>query len=109
MMLTPCCPRAVPTGGAGVACPARICSLTKDTTFLRDRLPPIPFTSRGPNGPTRGLPLARLLDPCHLVEPQLHGGLPVEDVHQDLELALVHVDLADRPVEVGEGARDDPD
>ena len=26
-MLTPCCPRAGPTGGAGVAFPAGICSL----------------------------------------------------------------------------------
>ena len=28
MMLTPCGPRAVPTGGAGVALPAGICNLT---------------------------------------------------------------------------------
>ena len=28
MMLTPCGPSAVPTGGAGVACPAGIWSLT---------------------------------------------------------------------------------
>ena len=32
-MLTPCWPRAGPTGGAGVAFPAGICSLTYPTTF----------------------------------------------------------------------------
>jgi hypothetical protein len=26
MMLTPCCPSAGPTGGAGFACPAGICN-----------------------------------------------------------------------------------
>src|SRR5713101_6458115 len=34
MILTPCGPSAVPTGGAGVALPAGICSLTCPVTFL---------------------------------------------------------------------------
>src|SRR5450756_350061 len=34
MMLIPCGPRAVPTGGAGFALPAGICSLTKPTAFF---------------------------------------------------------------------------
>src|SRR5208283_1581403 len=34
MMLTPCGPRAVPTGGAGVAFPAGICSFTEPVTFF---------------------------------------------------------------------------
>src|SRR6476646_10557368 len=34
MMLTPCGPSAVPTGGAGVALPAGICSLTCAVTFF---------------------------------------------------------------------------
>src|SRR6478609_1021765 len=34
MMLTPCWPRAGPTGGAGVAAPAWICSLMKPETFF---------------------------------------------------------------------------
>src|ERR1700687_3181530 len=34
MMLIPCGPSAVPTGGAGFALPAGICSLTKPTTFF---------------------------------------------------------------------------
>src|SRR5580700_2659738 len=34
MMLTPCGPSAVPTGGAGVALPAGICSLTEPVIFF---------------------------------------------------------------------------
>ncbi len=34
MMLTPCGPSAVPTGGAGVALPAGICSFTVTGNFL---------------------------------------------------------------------------
>src|SRR6202166_4687967 len=34
MMLTPCGPSAVPTGGAGVALPAGICNLTCAVTFF---------------------------------------------------------------------------
>src|SRR6266496_6757692 len=34
MMLIPCGPRAVPTGGAGFAFPAGICSLTNPVTFF---------------------------------------------------------------------------
>jgi hypothetical protein len=34
MMLTPCCPNAGPTGGAGFACPAGICNLMIALTTL---------------------------------------------------------------------------
>src|SRR5690606_21336073 len=34
MMFTPACPKAGPTGGAGLALPAGICSLTTLETFL---------------------------------------------------------------------------
>src|SRR3954467_11984158 len=34
MMLTPCGPRAVPTGGAGVAAPACSCTLTSAAIFF---------------------------------------------------------------------------
>src|SRR5919198_5458030 len=93
MMFTPCCPRAVPTGGAGVACPALICNLTRARTFLRVR---------------RALsPMALHLR--HLVESELDRGLSIEDAHQHLQLALVHVDLADLAVEIREGPGDDAD
>src|SRR5690625_3552091 len=34
MMLTPCAPSAGPTGGAGLAAPASICSLIKPVAFF---------------------------------------------------------------------------
>src|SRR5208337_2907609 len=34
MMLTPCCPNAGPTGGAGLACPAGICNLIIPVIFF---------------------------------------------------------------------------
>src|SRR5206468_4062752 len=44
-----------------------------------------------------------------LAELELDGRLAPENVHEHLEFRLVDVDLADRAVEVGEGAGDDPD
>src|SRR4249920_2123825 len=105
MMFTPCWPSAVPTGGAGVAWPARIWSLTTASTFFFAIL----VTSCGSNGLPASRALGWFLDLRHLVEGQFDRRLPVEDVHEHLQLALVEVDLADRPVEVGERARDDPD
>src|SRR4051812_47800298 len=113
MMLTPCWPRAVPTGGAGVACPARICSLTIASTFFRGRRVPVAVMCGASCG-ANGLPASRARmsfgsDLLDLVEPELDRRLPVEDVDEDLQFALVEVDLADRAVEVRERARDDPD
>src|SRR3954451_23422669 len=79
MMLTPCWPSAGPTGGAGFACPPGICSLMSVRTFL-----------------------AMSVELLHLVERELHRNLPLEDVHEDLELLLVGVDVDDLTVEVGE-------
>jgi len=39
MMLIPCGPSAVPTGGAGVACPAGICNFTNPVTFFAIHTP----------------------------------------------------------------------
>src|SRR5438132_8574890 len=104
MMLTPCWPSAVPTGGAGVACPALIWSLTIARTFLRLRGAAsaiFPFTSCGSCGrvvrpPAVGSLRLRLR---HLVEGELDGRLPVEDVDQNLELRLLDVDLRDGALE----------
>src|SRR5947208_768304 len=90
MMLTPCWPSAVPTGGAGVACAARICSLTNARIFLR-RLGAESATA------CHLLRCKRLVQSLprsslylrDLIEPQLDRRLPVEDVDQDLQLALV--------------------
>src|SRR5438093_12445998 len=38
MMLTPCWPKAGPTGGAGLACPPGICNLMLPIIFLAIRL-----------------------------------------------------------------------
>src|SRR2546421_4610887 len=81
MMLTPCWPSAGPTGGAGFACPPGICSLMSVRTFL-----------------------AMSVQLLHLVEGQLHGHLPLEDVDQHLQLLLVRVDVHHLAVEVGQRA-----
>src|SRR5664280_320726 len=78
---TPWGPRAVPTGGAGVAPPAGSWILT----FARTRF----------FGATVVLlylcpPSLQLGD---LAEFEFDRGLPAEDVHEDLQLELVLVDL----------------
>src|SRR3954468_23439835 len=83
------------------------------STFLRGRRAPVAVMCGASCGAS-GLPASRARmwfgsDLLDLVEPELDRGLPVEDVDEDLQLALVEVDLADRAVEVGERARDDAD
>src|SRR5437899_7143101 len=84
MMLTPCWPSAGPTGGAGFACPPGICSLILVRIFLAT--------------------LRALVQLLYLIEAELDGDLALEDVHEDLELLLVGVDVDDLAVEVGERA-----
>src|SRR5579875_3859495 len=91
---TPWGPRAVPTGGAGVALPAGSWILTMATTR---RL-----------AMARGCSCSGGLQLRHLGELQLDGRLPPEDVDEDLELELILVDLGDGAAEVGEGAFPDP-
>jgi hypothetical protein len=43
MMFTPCGPRAVPTGGAGVAFPAGNCNFTVACTFFAIEIPLLPL------------------------------------------------------------------
>src|ERR1700757_1597965 len=81
MMLMPCGPSAVPTGGAGVALPAWSSSLSTARTFF--------------------LPIF-LVDFLDLEQVQLDGRLAPEHVDEHLELALLGVDLVDLAVEVGE-------
>src|SRR5215475_1973186 len=52
MMFTPCCPSAGPTGGAGVALPAGICSLTCPITFFA-----ILFSRYATSSPLEGNPV----------------------------------------------------
>src|SRR5512142_1971120 len=111
MMFTPCWPSAGPTGGAGLALPAGICSFTWPVTFF------IGFSLRGSSEPW-ALPRSQAGDKppryddalrlLHLHEVQLDRGRPAEDRHEDAELALVGLHLLHRAVEVREGAVDDP-
>src|SRR5690348_14568246 len=82
MMFTPCWPSAGPTGGAGFAAPAGICSLIMVRT------------------------LRAILDFLHLVVTDLDGSFPSKDGYQDLQLRCVLVDLRDLAREVGQGAGD---
>src|SRR5579863_844046 len=81
----PCGPRAVPTGGAGVAPPASSWILTTATIFLAMVL------SLGD------------LELRDLGEVELHRGLSSEYVHEHLDLQLVLVDLGHVARERGEG------
>src|ERR1700730_10380830 len=80
MMLTPCWPSAGPTGGAGLACPAWICSLISPATFFFGAM-------------TCGCSFLELGD---LGEGQFDRCFAAENGHQHLELLLFGVDLADR-------------
>src|SRR3954464_11850470 len=80
MMLTPCWPSAGPTGGAGVAAPALICSLMMPASFFL-------------GGMSLFLSRRELLELRDLVEGQLDRCLAAEDRHQHLELLAVEVDL----------------
>src|SRR6185436_11787994 len=76
MMFTPCWPRAGPTGGAGVALPAGICSFTWPITFFA------------------------ILSLLYLQEIQFNGCRSAEDRHHDFQCAAIRVDFVD---DAGEG------
>src|SRR5918993_5405486 len=97
MMFTPCWPSAGPTGGAGVAAPALIWSLTIAESFRFlggiswfPSLCPTQWCA-SPRPAADGMS-----DLGDLGERELDRGLPAEDRNQDLDLLRVDVDLADR-------------
>src|SRR5262245_6727649 len=83
MMFTPAWPSAGPTGGAGVALPAGICSLICPTTFFMT------------------------LELFHLQEIEFHRRRTAEDRHHHLERVLVEVHFLDHTLEVRERTVDD--
>src|SRR6266545_1329250 len=85
MILTPCWPRAGPTGGEGFAFPAGSWSFTKPVIFFM----------------TVTLRPSALLD-CGEIE--LHARRPPENGDLHLELLLVHLHVVDRAGEVGKRA-----
>src|SRR4051795_4868871 len=108
MMFTPWGPRAVPTGGAGVAAPAFSCTLTSAAIFFLGGMVasgPLTVVAGG-----AGLLGSDLLD---LREAQLDRGLPAEDLDQRLDPLGVGVDLGEggvqgreRPVDHHDGVGD---
>src|SRR3954469_10407639 len=105
MMFTPWGPRAVPTGGAGVAAPAWSCTLTSAAIFFLGGM-----VRKGPYVVVLGGSTAVLgSDLLDLVEAQLDRGLPAEDLDEGLDPLGLGVDLGDRRVERGERAVDHHD
>src|SRR5258707_5552814 len=84
MMLIPCWPSAGPTGGAGLAWPAGICSLIDPVIFLAIKL---------------GCPESGFFD---LPIFQFHRGVPAEDVHGHLQLPAIRLDFLDHAAEIQE-------
>src|SRR6266496_570464 len=100
MMLTPCWPSAGPTGGAGFAAPAWICSLMTAASFfdLGGILLLFSWTC-----------LVDWLELGYLAERQLDRGLAAEDRDQHLQLLVHGVDVADRGGKGGERTVHDRD
>src|SRR5947209_8208982 len=91
MMFTPCWPSAGPTGGAGLAAPAWICSLMIAASFFFGGM-----TSLLLDGTRLVCGLGpQLLDLGYLAERQLDRRLAAEDRDQDVQLLVHGVDLAD--------------
>src|SRR3982074_2024545 len=83
IMFKPCGPRAVPTGGAGVALPAGNCNLIVVCIFLAMSLPPIIFYFE-----TRAL--AKLLDTRKI---QFHRRRTPKNRHRNFQTAVVSIDF----------------
>src|SRR5687768_13720192 len=114
MMLTPCGPSAVPTGGAGVALPAAIWSFTIACTFfaitlsLSHRYDRHGATNSFKKKTVASSRLGGGSDFLHLQKVELDGRCAAEDRDHDLQRVLVEVDLVDHAVEAGERPFVDP-
>src|ERR1700733_449579 len=84
MVCTPCGPRAVPTGGAGVADPASSWILTLASTRFLGGMRLFAFVAFFCCVP--GRPAVGQLELRDLAELELDRRLPAKDVHQDLQL-----------------------
>src|SRR2546430_15460342 len=78
-MYTPCCPRAGPPGGAGLAFPAGICNLTGVLT-------------------SSAKPCPSPLQPLDLRKPQLPRSAPAKNADQDFHPPAFLIDLVHHPV-----------
>src|SRR5580700_7067930 len=84
MMLTPCWPKAGPTGGAGLAWPAGICNLICPTIFFAIKI---------------RFACLRFL---HLPILQFDRSVAPENVDRDFEFAAVRFDLFNHPAKIQE-------
>src|SRR3954447_5928000 len=109
MMLTPCWPSAGPTGGAGVAAPAWICSLMTAASFFFGGMSLVLLLSGDACCRWARPQILATSDLRDLVELELDRRLATEDRHQHLEALRVEVHLADRRRQGGERAVGDGD
>src|SRR6266581_3965681 len=94
MMFTPWGPSAVPTGGAGVACPAGTCSLTIAVTGLA--------IGSSISVRSRGLPRIPWSVSLQLQIIQLHGRRTPEQRDRHPDFSLVRQHFLHRPAEIRE-------
>src|ERR1017187_2770216 len=107
MMFTPCCPNAGPTGGAGLAWPAGICSLIIPVIFFAMSFLSLKHQKRLSAAPKRCdvLTFQRLtvLTFFHLPVFQFDGCIAPEYVDRHFKLASLRLDFLDHTTEVEEG------
>src|SRR5688572_28416313 len=103
MMLIPCGPSAVPTGGAGVACPAGICNFTNPVTFFAIHSP-LRRRRKSPRTPTASFESewSPTSVRSQLQVVQFNRCRPAEEAHRHPHLAFVHDHFFHRSIEIGE-------
>src|SRR2546425_1002175 len=112
MMATPCGPSAVPTGGAGVALPAGICSFTTALTFFAI-VSSYLFTAEARRRRAKTISCFLCVSTVHflgflyLQKIQLHRRGPAEDRHQDTQGVALAVDLVHFAGKIRERTVDD--
>src|SRR5207253_2814841 len=103
MMLTPCWPSAGPTGGAGLACPAGICSLICPVIFFAMISKFLIFNRNlnlNPIHPEIRIKIKIGGSPfLHLPIFQFHGRVAPENIHRYLQFAPFGLDFLDHPAE----------
>src|SRR6266568_4678632 len=115
MMFTPCGPRAVPTGGAGLALPAGNCNRT--TALIRFAIVLLKLFD-GTNDTLKGMshdhhqgwpcPLwGSLLDFLHLEEIERDRRFATKKRNHHGHFVAIHIDIADRSNKISERAIDD--
>src|SRR5262249_29867188 len=94
MMLTPCWPNAGPTGGAGFAWPAAICSLICPVIFFA-----MFFSLFNRSNVLTSFKSSTFL---HLPIFQFHGRIPPENIHGDLQFSAFGLNFFNHAAEIKE-------